>query len=56
MAKGATFWVAPVEQAAEMIAQSIRKKKTLAYITLRWRLIAWLLKSLPNFIYDRLWN
>ena len=56
MAKGATFWVAPVEQAAEMIAQAIRKKKTHAYITPRWRLIAWLLKVAPNFIYDRVWK
>ena len=56
MAKGATFWVAPVEQAAETIAQAIRKKKTHAYITSRWRLIAWLLKIAPNFIYDRVWK
>ena len=53
MAKGATFWVTPVDQAAEMIVQVIQKKKTHAYITSRWRYIAWLLKWMPNFIYDK---
>jgi len=53
MAKGVTFWVTPVEQAAEMIVQAIQKKRTHAYISPRWRLVAWLLKSAPNFIYDR---
>ena len=53
MAKGSTFWVAPVKQAAERIVRAIQKKKSHAYITSRWRLIAWLLKGMPNFIYDR---
>lgn len=53
MAKGATFWVTPVKQAAEMIVQAIQKKRTHAYITPRWRLIAWLLKWMPRRLYDR---
>lgn len=54
MAKGeGLFWVAPVEKAAEEIFQAIKKKKKHAYITARWRLIAWLLKCMPNCIYDR---
>jgi short-subunit dehydrogenase len=53
MAKGRTFWMASAEQAAEMIYQAIQKKRTHAYITPRWRLIAWLLKWMPDFVYDR---
>jgi len=53
MAKGATFWVAPVEQAAELIYKAIQKKKSHAYITPRWRPIAWLFKWMPKFLYDR---
>ncbi len=53
MGKGATFWVTPVEEAAKMIVQAIQKKKTHAYISHRWRLIAWLLKWMPDFLYDR---
>ncbi len=54
MAKGeGLFWVTPVKQAAEMIFQAIRRKKVHAYITPRWRVIAWILKWMPRYIYDR---
>ncbi len=55
MAKGeGMFWVAPSHTAAEQIYDAIRKKKKHAYITKRWRLIAWLLKILPEFIHNKL--
>lgn len=41
------FWLAPVEVAAQQIMDAIRKKKRIAYITRRWRLMAWLLKLVP---------
>ena len=41
------FWVAPVEVAARQIFDAIRKKRRIAYITKRWRLMAWLLKVMP---------
>lgn len=45
MAKGdKLFWVAPARTAALQIYKAIEKKKSHAYITKRWRLIAWLLK------------
>lgn len=54
MAKGeGLFWVTPVNEASEMIYKVIQKKKSHAYISPRWRLIAWLLKCMPNYIYDR---
>ncbi len=54
MAKGdGLFWVAPPEKAARQIFRAIQKRKTHVYITRRWRLIAWLLKIAPAFIYDR---
>jgi short-subunit dehydrogenase len=48
------FWVAPVEKAAAQILKAIQKRRPQAYITRRWRLIAWLLKWLPDFVYNRL--
>ena len=55
MAKGeGLFWVAPPEKAALQIYKAIDNKKELAYVTKRWRLIAWLLKAMPNFIYQKL--
>lgn len=47
------FWRAPVDKAAEQIYQAIVKKKKIAYITKRWRLIAWVQKYLPDFLYHR---
>lgn len=48
------FWVAPVGKAASQIADAIEREKSHAYITRRWRLIAWLLKIIPNRVLDRL--
>ena len=55
MAKGeGLFWVAPVKKAAQQIISAIDKKKRLAYITSRWKIVAFLLRILPDFIYKRL--
>jgi short-subunit dehydrogenase len=48
------FWRATTRKAAEQIYRAIVKKKKHAYITKRWRLIAWLLKIVPDWIYFRM--
>lgn len=42
------FWVAPVEVAARQIYEAIRKRKRHVYVTKRWRLMAWVMKTLPH--------
>lgn len=55
MAQGeGLFWVAEPERAAQQIYKAIISKRSHAYITKRWRLIAWLLKALPAEIYYRI--
>jgi short-subunit dehydrogenase len=55
MAKGeGIFWAAPADKAAMQIYDAIKRKKAHAYITRRWRLVAWLIKLLPGFVYERL--
>ena len=55
MAKGdGIFWAAPADKAAIQIYNAIKRKRTHAYITHRWRLIAWILKYMPDSIYERL--
>jgi len=55
MAKGdKRFWITPVERAAEQIYRAIKKKKKRAYISPRWRVIAFFLKWVPGFIYKRI--
>jgi len=48
------FWVAPVQKAVKQMADAIEKKKNHAYITKRWRLVAWLASLTPQFVWDRL--
>lgn len=38
------FWMQPLEKAALQIYQAIKAKKKVAYITKRWRLMAWMMK------------
>jgi len=45
------FWRASTEKAARQIYRAIERKKPHAYVTRRWRLIAWVLKILPNWLY-----
>ncbi len=47
------FWMASPENAALQIFRAIRKKKDHAYVTRRWRLIAWFLKGMPGILYKR---
>jgi short-subunit dehydrogenase len=55
MARGeCLFWVATPEKAARQIYLALERKRKHLYVTRRWRLIAWLLKLLPESIYHRL--
>ena len=54
MAKGeGLFWVAPVEKAAKQIVDAIERRRPHVYVTRRWRIVAWLLRLLPNAVYNR---
>jgi len=48
------FWVAPVDVAVRQIIVSVEKRKSLAYVTRRWRLIAWLMRWMPGCLLARL--
>lgn len=48
------FWLASVDKAAKQIFQAIKAKRKIAYITKRWRIVAVLMKLLPNWIYDKI--
>jgi len=50
MAKSDTlFWVASPEKAAAQIYQAIKEKRKHAYVTRRWRLVAWLLRCTSSW-------
>ncbi len=55
MAKGeGLFWVASPEEAAAQIYAAIRKRKRHVYVTKRWRIVAWFLRTAPDWLYHRL--
>ena len=55
MAKGeGLFWVMPVEKVTSQIISTIRKKKSQAYVTKRWHVLAIINKYLPYCLYKRM--
>ena len=55
MAKGeGLFWVMPVEKVANQIITAIRKKKSQAYVTKRWHILAIINKFLPYCLFKRM--
>jgi short-subunit dehydrogenase len=51
---GGEFWMASPQEAARQIAVAIRGRKQHLYVTRRWRLVAWLMKFVPDALYSRL--
>ena len=47
------FWVSTPAVAARQIAAAAQARTSIAYVTRRWRLVAWLLRLLPSTIYAR---
>ncbi len=50
MALGTTFGMASVEKASKQIYSAIKRKKKKAYITKRWRIIAFFMRLMPASI------
>lgn len=55
MAKGENlFWVMPVEKVVNQIIKAIKQKKSKAYVTKRWHVLAIIIKNLPYFLFKRM--
>ena len=48
------FWVASVNKAANQIFKAIENKRSVVYITKRWRLVGFLFRMIPGFLYKKL--
>lgn len=48
------FWVSTPKKATKQILTSIKRKKDIAYITRRWRIIAILIRIIPKWIYKQM--
>jgi len=47
------FWVSSVQKAGKQIKAGMDAHRFRFYVSRRWRLIAWLMKWMPNFIYHK---
>jgi len=55
MAKGeGLFWVAPIGRAVYLIMRGVDMRKRVVYVTRRWRLVAFILKIIPSFLYSKM--
>ncbi len=48
------FWVSSPHKAAEQIAKAIGRRQSRVYVTKRWRLVAWALRLMPDWLYRRI--
>ncbi len=48
------FWVASPEKAAQQIFAAIRRRRKHVYVTRRWRLVAWLMKAMPDWLLSKI--
>lgn len=48
------FWVVETEKAARQIADDIIRKRNHSYVSRKWRLVGWLVKATPNWVWDRI--
>lgn len=55
MAKGdGLFWVMPLEKTADQIYTALKKRKDQIYVTKRWGLIGFILKTIPKSLYYKI--
>ncbi len=46
------LWLSPPDEVARQIIKAMQGAKRKVYVTKRWRLVAWLTKLLPEFVYN----
>lgn len=52
--KEGLFWVIPAERAAEIILAKASQGAVTAYVPARWRIVSWVIRSIPSFFFRRL--
>ena len=52
--KRRNFLMISADRAAELILRSVNKRKSIAYVPARWRLLMFVIRNIPSFIFRRL--
>jgi NAD(P)-dependent dehydrogenase (short-subunit alcohol dehydrogenase family) len=48
------FWLIPADRAAELILRAAARRRAVAYVPARWRLLMTVIRSIPSFLFRRL--
>ncbi|MCB1056157.1 MAG: SDR family NAD(P)-dependent oxidoreductase [Acidobacteria bacterium] len=48
------FWEVSADRAAQIILAKARRGVVCAYVPARWRLVSWVIRSIPSFLFRRL--
>lgn len=48
------MWVVSADRAAELILRAAHRGKVSAYVPARWRLVMWIIRSIPSVVFRRL--
>ena len=48
------FWVTECDEAARQILSAIDKRRTEIFVSPRWRVVSWIVRALPSFLFRRL--
>ena len=56
MLEGSTrlFWVSAPDVAARQILDGVRARRHTIFVSRRWRLVAWIVRAIPSFLFRRL--
>lgn len=50
------FWVVPPDKAARQIVNAILRRRKHAYVSRRWRAVAWAMRLVPDWLYSKFWS
>jgi short-subunit dehydrogenase len=48
------FWLISADRAAEIILKKARRGTSVCYVPARWRVLMWVIRSIPSFLFKRL--
>ncbi len=52
--KPGLFWVVSADRAARILLAKARRGVVCAYVPARWRLVSWVIRAMPSFLFRRL--
>jgi short-subunit dehydrogenase len=52
--RSGVFWVTEPDEAARQILRAIERRRREVFVSPRWRLVSWLVRAMPSFLFRRL--